>query len=48
MQTYLITYRKKNRREEDLVEMPSLPKLLAWLSKNGHQCNAILIRVVDA
>lgn len=48
MQTYLITYRKKNRNVEDLVEMPSLPKLLAWISKNASLCNAILIQVVEA
>lgn len=48
MQTYLITYRKKNRKEEDLVEMPSMPKLLAWISKNGLLCSTILIQVVEA
>ncbi len=48
MQSYLITYRKKHRRESDLVEMPSIPKLLAWISKNAQLCSTILIQVIES
>lgn len=48
MQTYLITYRKKRRREDDLVEMPTTEKLLAWISRNAQLCSAILIQVIES
>lgn len=48
MQSYLITYRKKRRRKDDLVEMPSTEKMLAWISKNASLCSAILIQVVES
>lgn len=48
MQTYLITYRKKRRREDDLVEMPTTERLLAWIAKNAQLCKSILIQVIES
>lgn len=48
MRTYLITYRKKRRRQDDLVEMPTTVKLLDWISKNAHLCSDILIQVIES
>lgn len=47
MNKYLITFRKKNGRVTYLVEMPSMPKLLAWIEKNGAQCDTVLIQRVE-
>jgi len=47
MAKYLITFRKKNGRVTYLVEMPSMPKLLAWIDKNGDQCDTVLIQCVE-
>ena len=44
---YLITYKRKAGRVTRLVEMPSLPKLLAWINKNGAGCDTILIQCVE-
>ena len=47
MESYLITYRKKRGRTTYLVEMPNLPKLLAWIEKNGAGCDMVLIQRVE-
>lgn len=47
MASYLITYKKKHGRETRLVEMPSLPKLLLWIVKNGSRCCCVSIRMVE-
>lgn len=47
MASYLITYKKKHGRETRLVEMPSLPKLLNWISKHGASCTSVLIQLVE-
>ena len=48
MRSYLITYRKKRRREDALVEMPTTVKLLDWISKNAHLCSIIMIQVIES
>lgn len=44
---YLITFKRKNARVTHLVEMPSMPKLLAWIEKNGANCDTVLIQRVE-
>jgi hypothetical protein len=43
-ESYLVTYRHKGGRKTFVVEMPSIPKLLAWIEKNAAQCNTVLIQ----
>ncbi len=47
MDKYLITFKRKNGRKTYLVEMPSMPKLLAWIEKNGAGCDTVLIQRVE-
>lgn len=47
METYLITFKRKNGRLTHLVEMPSMPKLLAWIEKHGSNCDTVLIQRVE-
>lgn len=44
MDRFLITYSRKRGRQTNLVEMPSIPKLLAWIEKNAAQCDTVLIQ----
>lgn len=47
MASYLITYKKKHGRDTKLVEMPSIAKLMNWISKNGASCSYVLIQLVE-
>lgn len=47
MTKYLITFKRKAGRVTHLVEMPSMPKLLAWIEKNGVGCDTVLIQRVE-
>ena len=47
MDNYLITFKMKNGRVTHLVEMPNMPKLLAWIEKNGAGCDMVLIQRVE-
>lgn len=47
MTKYLITFKRKAGRVTHLVEMPSMPKLLAWIEKNGAGCDTVLIQRVE-
>ena len=47
MAKYLITFKRKNGRVTHLVEMPSMPKLLAWIEKHGSNCDTVLIQRVE-
>ena len=44
---YLITYRRKRGWQTYLVELPSTPKLLAWIEKNAAQCDTVLIQRME-
>lgn len=44
MDRYLVTYRNKRGRQTYLVELPSIPKLLAWIEKNAARCDTVLIQ----
>ena len=47
MDHFLITYRYKRGRQTCLVEMPSVPKLLAWIEQNAARCDTVLIQRVE-
>lgn len=47
MSKYLITFKRKNSRITHLVEMPNMPKLLAWIERNGAGCDTVLIQRVE-
>ena len=46
-ESYLITYRHKRGRKTYLVEVSSVPKLLAWIEKNAAQCDTVLIQRME-
>ena len=47
MASYLITYQRKRRREENLIELPSIEKLLKWIEKNAPDCRFVHIQVLE-
>lgn len=47
MDSFLIRFVRKRGRAENLVEMPSMEKLLKWIEKNGPRCSMIHITVVQ-
>lgn len=44
---WLILYKKKGKREESLVCMPTIAKLLKWIEKNASSCEEVRIRSVE-
>lgn len=47
MDSYLVSYRHKRGRQTYVVELPSIPKLLAWIEKNAARCDTVLIQRVE-
>ena len=44
--TYLITFKKQEKENSCLVEMPNMMKLLAWIASNAPECEFITIMPV--
>ena len=47
MNSYLVTYKRKRGREEVLIELPSIEKLLKWIEENTTRCRWVHITVVE-
>lgn len=43
MYTYLIRFYRSEDFDDNLIELPSLWRLLLWLVTHAHQCRAIHI-----
>lgn len=46
-ESYLITYRKRRGREDRLIELPSLQRLMDWIARNAAGCSMVLIQRVE-
>lgn len=47
MKSYLVTYKKRRGRQEYLIELTSIERLLEWIRANGPGCSFVYIQVVE-
>lgn len=47
MGEWIIVFQRRDEEEDNMVIMPSIPKLLLWIAKNGSKCCEVSIRLVE-
>lgn len=47
MNSYLVIYKKRCERLENLLELSSLERLLEWIRANGPGCSFVHIQVME-
>lgn len=43
-ESWLITYRKRRGRNEYMIELSSVQKLMDWIARNAAGCSMVLIQ----